>query len=77
MDCGDWRVGTNDECGFDFYRKQTDVSGFETHDGNVLEMKANGDVNVVKPQGLHANVPARAHDEPGPWDSSDSSSVYN
>jgi len=55
MDCGDWRVGTNDECGFDFHRKQTDVSGFETYDGNVLEMKANGDVNVVKPQGLRVN----------------------
>jgi hypothetical protein len=41
------------------------------------QSEANGDVNVVKPQGLHANVPARAHDEPGPWDSSDSSSVYN
>ena len=33
MDCGDWRVGTNDECGFDFHRKQTDVSGFETNIG--------------------------------------------
>jgi hypothetical protein len=55
LDCGDWRVGTNDECGFDFHRKQTDVSGFETYDGNVLEMKANGDVNVVKPQGLRVN----------------------
>jgi len=53
--CGDWRISTNDECGFDFHRKQTDLSGFETYDGNVLEMKANGDVNVVKPQGLRVN----------------------
>ena len=53
--CGDWRISTNDECGFDFHRKQTDVSGLETYDGNVLEMKVNGDVNVVKPQGLRVN----------------------
>ena len=33
MDCGDWRVGTNDECGFDFHPKQTDESGFETNIG--------------------------------------------
>ena len=61
MDCGDWRVGTNDECGFDFHPKQTDKSGFETNiglgfrvnDGNVLEMKANGDdAYVMKNEGL-------------------------
>ena len=52
QDCGDWRVGTNATCGFDFHRKQTDLSGLETYDGNVLEMKANGDVFVVKSEGL-------------------------
>jgi len=28
------------------------LSGWETYDGNVLEMKANGDVFVMKDEGL-------------------------
>lgn len=52
--CNDWRIGTNETCGFDIYRKATSSLGV-LYDGNVVEFKDDGDVNITKEGGLFVN----------------------
>ena len=51
-ECADWRLTTNDTCGFDIYRKATTPGIGSLYDGNVIEFKAVGDVNLPKVGGL-------------------------
>jgi hypothetical protein len=52
----DWRITTNQSYGMDFHRKSTDPNlGTSLYNGNVLELKEDGDVNVVKAGGLKIN----------------------
>ena len=54
-ECADWRLTTNNTCGLDIHRKQTDPTLGSVYDGNVIEFKQDGDVNVVKPHGIRVN----------------------
>ena len=54
-ECADWRLTTNSTCGFDLYRKATHPSLGVLYDGNVIEFKADGDVNIPKADGLKVN----------------------
>ena len=52
----DWRITTNQSCGMDFHRKSTDPNlGTSLYNGNVLELKEDGDVNIQKVGGLKIN----------------------
>ena len=54
-ECADWRLTTNSTCGFDLYRKATHPTLGSLYDGNVIEFKADGDVNIPKVGGLKVN----------------------
>ena len=38
-ECADWRLTTNDTCGFDVYRKATHPTLGSLYDGNVIELQ--------------------------------------
>jgi len=51
-ECADWRLTNNNTCGFDVYRKATHDTLGSLYDGNVIEFKADGDINIPKAGGL-------------------------
>jgi hypothetical protein len=53
--CIDWRLTTNSTCGLDTHRKNTDPTLGSVYNGNMIEFKQDGDMNVVKAAGLKVN----------------------
>ena len=51
-ECADWRLTTNNTCGFDVYRKATHPTLGVLYDGNVIEFKPDGDINIPEASGL-------------------------
>ncbi len=51
-ECADWRLTTNNTCGFDVYRKATHPTLGSLYDGNVIEFKPDGDINIPKAGGI-------------------------
>ncbi len=48
----DWRLTTDSSGNFDVYRKGTHPTLGSLYDGNVMEFKVDGDINIKKPGGL-------------------------
>ena len=50
-----WRIIGNSSCGLDIYTKATDPNLWAVFEGNVIELKSDRDVNIVKEGGLKVN----------------------